>query len=155
LFHSKNSKGHPRKEIERFLLDSIVIDCKSEMFYLIECKDNPHIKTWMCSKFRNESGRIYALKKLPQHKVKDGDEEAPPKYFKKRVPLWDYLKDLESELNVVRTEFKPVLILEPLHVQRAKNCFDTFAGFKHKYNPNFKIDESEFDLILQRICKVW
>jgi len=69
--------------------------------------------------------------------------------------LWNYLEGLESKLTVACTEFKPVLILEPLHVQRAKNCFNKFAGFNHKYNPNFKVDESKFDLILHHICKVW
>jgi len=118
-------------------------------------KDDPHIKMWMRSKFKNESGRILALKKLPQHKVKDGDEEAPPKYVKKIVPLWEYLECLISKLTVACTEFKPVLIPEPLHVQRAKNCFNTFAGFNHKYDPNFKVDDSKFDLILCHICKVW
>jgi len=33
LFHSKNSKGHSRKEIEHFLLDSVVIDHESEMLF--------------------------------------------------------------------------------------------------------------------------
>jgi len=110
---------------------------------------------WTCSKFKNESGQIVALKKLPQHKVKDEDEDAPPKYFKKMVPLWKYLEGLESKLTVACTEFKPELILEPLHVQHAKNCFNKFAGFNHKYDPNFKVDESKFDLILCHICKVW
>jgi hypothetical protein len=64
------------------------------MFHLIVCKDDPHIKMWTHSKFKNESGRILALKKLPQHPVKDKDEEAPPKYFKKKVPLWNCLQNL-------------------------------------------------------------
>jgi len=125
------------------------------MFHLIVCKDDPHIKMWTRSKFKNESGRIMALKKLPQHKVKDDDEDAPPKYFKKKVLLWNYLEDLESELTVACTEFKPVLIPEPLHVQCAKNCFNKFAGFNHKYDPNFNVDESKFDLILRHIREVW
>jgi len=28
-------------------------------------------------------------------------------------------------------------------------------GFNHKYDPNFKVDESQFDLILQHILEVW
>jgi len=40
---------------------------------------------------------------LPQHPVKDKDEEAPPKYFKKKVPLWNYLEGLESKLTVAHT----------------------------------------------------
>jgi len=99
LFCSEDSKGHSRKEIRRFLLDSVVIDYQSEMFHLIVRKNNPHIKTWTCAKFRNESGRIYALKKLPQNKSKDEDESAPT-YFKKKVPLWNYLEGLESKLTV-------------------------------------------------------
>jgi len=59
------------------------------------------------------------------------------------------------DLTVDRVVFKPVLIPEPLHIQRAKNCFNTFAGFNHKYDPNFKVDESQFDLISRHICKVW
>jgi len=124
------------------------------MFHFIVQKNDPHIKTWMRAKFRNESGRIYALKKLPQNKVKDGDENAPI-YFKKKVPLWDYFEGLELELTVAHTEFKPVLIPEPLHVQRAKNCFNKFAGFNHKYDPNFNIDESKFNLIMCHIHEVW
>jgi len=117
-------------------------------------KNDPHIKTWTRSKFRNESGRIYALKKLPQEKAKDGDESALT-YFKKKIPLWNYLEGLESKLTVACTEFKPVLIPEPLHIQQAKNCFNTFAGFNYKYDPNFKVDESKFNLILHHICEVW
>jgi len=150
LFRSEDSKGHSRKEIRRFLLESIVIDCWSELFHLIVQKNYPHIKTWTRSKFRNESGRIYALKKLPQDKAKDGDENALT-YFKKKVPLWNYLEGLESKLTVACTEFKPILIPEPLHIQRAKNCFNTFAGFNYKYDPNFKVDESKFNLILHDI----
>jgi len=153
LFCSEDSKGHSRKEIKRFLLDSVVIDCWSELFHLIVQKNNPHIKTWTRAKFRNESGRVLALKKLPQNKIKDKDENAPI-YSKKKVPLWDYFEGLESKLTVAYTEFKPVLIPEPLHIQRAKNCFNTFSGFNYKYNPNF-VDESQFDLILQHFCKVW
>jgi len=42
---------------------------------------------------------------------KDKDKEAPPKYFKKKVPLWNYLEGLESKLTVAHTTgFKPVLI---------------------------------------------
>jgi len=51
-----------------------------------------------------------ALKKMPQCNVKDKDEEVPPKYFKKKVLLWNYLEGLESKLTVANTEFKPVLI---------------------------------------------
>jgi len=69
LFCSEDSKGHSRKEIRHFLLDSVVIDHWSEMFHLIVCKDDPHIKMWTHSKFKNDSGRILALKKLPQHPV--------------------------------------------------------------------------------------
>jgi len=154
-FSCKDSKGHSRKEIKHFLLDTVVIDRRSELFYLITCKDDPHIKMWTSSKFKNECDMIYALKKLPQHKSKDGDEEAPPKYVKKLVSLWDYVRPLRSKLAVVCTYFKPALIPEPLHVQRAKKYFNTFAGFNNKYDPNFKVDESQFDLILQHICKVW
>jgi len=67
----------------------------------------------------------------------------------------DYVERLRLDLAVVRTYFKPVLIPEPLHIQRAKNCFNTFFGFNYKYDPNFKVDKSQFDLILQHICKVW
>jgi len=48
-----------------------------------------------------------------------------------------------------------VLIPEPLHVQRAKRCFKKFAGFNHKYDPNFNADKSKFDLVLHHICEVW
>jgi len=152
LFCSKDSKGHSRKH---FLLDSVVIDHQSEMFHLIVHKDDPHIKTWMLSKFKNESGRILALKKLLQHPVKGEDAEVPPKYFKKKVPLWDYLEGLESKLTVAHTKFKPVLIPESLHVQRAKNCFNKFAGFNHKYDPNFNTDKSKFNLVLRHIREAW
>jgi len=137
------------------LLDSFVIDRRSELFYLITRKDDPHITIWTNSKFRNECGRVLALKKLPHNKVKDGDEDAPPKYVTKMVPLWGYVEHLRLDLAVVRTYFKPVLILEPLHIQRAKNCFNTFSGFNYKYDPNFKVDESQFDLILRHIHEVW
>jgi len=130
------------------LLDSVVIDYRSELFYLITHKGDPGIRMWTCPKFRNECARVLALKKLPQHKVKDGNEEAPPKYVTKMVPLWEYVERLIPDLTVDRVVFKPVLIPEPLHVQRTKNCFNTFAGFNHKYDPNFKVDESQFDLIL-------
>jgi len=33
LFCSEDSKGYSQKEIRRFLLDSVVIDCQSEMFH--------------------------------------------------------------------------------------------------------------------------
>jgi len=146
LFRHENSKVHSRKEIRRFLLDSVVIYHESEMIHLIVIKRNPHIKTWTCAKFRNECGRIYALKKIPQNKSK-GKNESAPTYLKEKVPLWDYFEDIELELTVDQTEFKPVLIPEPLHIQRAKNCFNKFARFNHKYDPNFKVDESQFDLI--------
>jgi len=122
LLHSEDRKGHSRKEIRRFLLDSVVIDQKSEMFHLIVRKNNPHIKTWTPAKFRNESGRIYALKKLPQNKVKDGDENAPI-YFKKKVPLWNYLEGLESKLTVDWTEFKPVLNSRTFACSKSKKLF--------------------------------
>jgi len=151
LFCSEDSKGYSRKEIRCFLLDSIVIDCWSELFHLIVQKNYPHIKTWTCAKFRNESGRIYAFKNYHKTKLR---MEMKMCQFKKKVPLWNYLEGLESKLTVACTEFKPVLILEPLHVQRAKNCFNTFAGFNYKYDPNFKVDESKFNLILHHICEV-
>jgi len=138
----------------RFLLNSVVADHKSGLIHLITCKGNAHVKTWTCMKFRNECGRIYALKKLPQKKSKSKDGSAPI-YVKVRVSLWDYFEVLESKLTVDRTEFKPVLIPEPLHIQREKNCFNKFAKFNHEYDPNFKADESQFDLILQHIRKVW
>jgi len=89
------------------------------------------------------------------HHVKGGDEDKEPKYVKKMVPLWEYVERLIPDLTVDPVVFKPVLIPEPLHLQRAKNCFNTFAGFNHKYDPNFKVDESQFDLISGHICKVW
>jgi len=150
----EDSKGHSRKEIRCFLLDSVVIDCQSEMLHLIVHKNDPHIKMWTRAKFRNESGRIYALKKLPQNKVKDGDENTP-NYFKKKVPLWNYLDGLESKLTVAHTEFKPALIPEPLHIQQTKNCFNKFAGFNHKFDSNFNIDESKFNLVLHHIREAW
>jgi len=69
--------------------------------------------------------------------------------------LWNYLEGLESKLTVDRTEFKPVLIPEPLHIQWAKNCFNKFAGFNHKFESNFDIDESKFDLVLCHIRETW
>jgi len=118
------------------------------MVHLIVCKDDdPHIKTWTRTRFKNECGRIYALKKLPQNKSKGKDENTPT-YLKKRVSLWDYFEDIELELTVACTEFKPLLIPEHLHIQRANKCFNTFFGFNYKYDPNFKVDESQFDLIL-------
>jgi len=154
-FCGEDNKGHSRKEIRQFLLDSVVIDHRSEMFYLITCKVDPHIKMWTSSKFRNESDMILALKKLPQHKVKGGDEEAPLIYVKKMVPLWEYVRPLRSKLAVDYTEFKPTLIPEPLHVQQARGCFNKFVGFNHKYDPNFNIDESKFNLIMSHIHEVW
>jgi len=112
-FCGEDNKGHSRTEIRLFLLDSVVIDCRSEMFYLITCKVDPHIKMWTSSKFRNESDMILALKKLPQRKVKGGDEEVPPIYVKKMVPLWEYVRPPRSKLAVDYTEFKPTLIPEP------------------------------------------
>jgi len=90
---------------------------------------------------------------LPKNKVKDGDEDVP-QYTKKKVPLWGYVEDIVSKLTVACTEFKPMLIPEPLHIQRAKECFNVFPGFNHKYDPNFKVDESKFDLVLRHIYEV-
>jgi len=112
-FSSLNSKGHTRKEIIRFLLDSVVIDHESELFYLITRKRNPGIKKWTCQKFRNDSGRVLAIKKSSRHKVDDGDEEEGPKYVTKMVSLWKYNERLISDLTVDRVIFKPVLIPEP------------------------------------------
>jgi len=98
---------------------------------------------------------FWPLRNCHKHEVKDGDEDAPPKYVTKMVPLWDYVECLRHCLAVVYTYFKPMFIPEPLYIQRAKKCFNTFFGFNYKYDPNFKVDESQFDLILQHICEVW
>jgi len=63
LFSDENSRGHSRKEIRCFLLDSVVIDSRSGLYYLITCKDDPHIEVYTYLKFREVSGRILALKK--------------------------------------------------------------------------------------------
>jgi len=71
------------------------------------------ILTLKCGRAQNlkmSLAGFWPFKKLPQHPVKDKDEEAPPKYFKKKVPLWNYLDGLESKLTVAHTGFKPVLI---------------------------------------------
>jgi len=122
-FSREISKGHTRKEIRCFLLDSVVLDRRSGLYHLIICKEDPHIEVCTYLKFREESDRILALKKLPQRKVKDRDGDALPKYTTKMVPLWDYVERLRYDLAVVYTYFKPVLNLKPLHIQRAKKCY--------------------------------
>jgi len=154
LFRNQNNRGHTRKEIRHFLLNSVVADHKSRLIHTITRKRNAHMTTFSCMAFRNECGRVYALKKLPQKKSTSKDKSAPI-YIKERVPLWDFFEGMESELVVDQTEFRPTLTPEPLHIQQEKNCFNKFAKFNHKYNPNLKIDESQFDLILQHICEVW
>jgi len=60
---------------------------------------------------------------LPQKKSKSkskSEDESAPIYIKERVSLWDYFEGMESELTVDQTEFKPVLIPEPLHIQQKK-----------------------------------
>jgi len=58
-FSCLNSKGHSRKEIIHFMLDSVVIDYWSELFYLIMRKGNPGIRMWTHPKFRNECSQSF------------------------------------------------------------------------------------------------
>lgn len=67
------------------------------------------------------------------------------------VKLADIVKDMRNEITYSREDFMPFLIEEPIVYEKV---FNTFSGFRHRYDPNFVVDMSKFNLILSHIKEV-
>lgn len=66
----------------------------------------------------------------------------------------DIIVDTHKEISYDGMEFIPFL-REPSNSTHTSKIFNTFAGYRHAYDPAFTADETKFDLILRHIREVW